>query len=346
MRIHANPCTPMADQKPRNGDYMLKHVRIRKIGKWLVLITAYLYIPLLVTFMLKGNRSGSLDIPVGKSVITGPKVNIVYNNGSQAVSLEDFVTMAVAREYSRDSNGTGDQDEMLKALAVLIRTDVVCQMDGRNVIDSTSLENGYLRKSQMKTLWGKNWQETYNKIAGLVKETSGQVIKYQEKCVRTMYTRVSTGKTMSGSRLLGEEFTYLAEVECPKDLESPDYQVTKEFTGSEILSCIKEKKKETGIDTDNPCQDIQVVSKTDEGYVTGMQVGDLVMSGEEFAQMMGLNSAYLSVEYRKDSIKITSKGVGMGFGMSLYTANIMSLDGENYQKIIKHFYPECIILSL
>ena len=77
-----------------------------------------------------------------------------------------------------------------------------------------------------------------------------------------------------------------------------------------------------------------------------LQVGDLVMSGEEFAQMMGLNSAYLSVEYRKDSIKITSKGVGMGFGMSLYTANIMSLDGENYQKIIKHFYPECIILSL
>ena len=138
--------------------------------------------------------------------------------------------MAVAREYSRDSKGTGAQDEMRKALAVLIRTDVVCQMDGRNVIDSTSLENGYLRKSQMKTLWGKNWQETYNKIAGLVKETSGQVIKYQDKCVRTMYTRVSTGKTMYVSRVLGEEFTYLEEVECPKLQESPDYQETKEYT--------------------------------------------------------------------------------------------------------------------
>ena len=106
MHTHEHPCTPMANQKPGNGDYMLKHVRIRKIGKWLVLITAYLYIPLLVTFMLKGNRSGSLDIPVGKSVITGPKVNIVYN-----MNFEDGVN--ILTEYETDKLRTESSNNII-----------------------------------------------------------------------------------------------------------------------------------------------------------------------------------------------------------------------------------------
>lgn len=165
-----------------------------------------------------------------------------------------------------------------------------------------------------------------------------------------MYTRVSPGKTMSGSRLLGEEYEYLAEIDCAKDTESPDYMVTTEFDNSKIISIVRDWKKKTGmdcgIDESNPAGDIQITAKTDEGYITGMQVGDLCMSGEQFASMMGLKSAYLTLEYKKDSIRITSKGVGMGFGMSLYSANIMALDGSDYQEIIKHFYPECIITSL
>ena len=126
--------------------------------------------------------------------------------------------------------------------------------------------------------------------------------------------------------------------------------VTSDLDNSKIISIVRDWKKKTGmdcgIDESNPSGDIQITAKTDDGYITGMQVGDLCMSGEQFASMMGLKSAYLTLEYKKDSIRITSKGVGMGFGMSLYSANIMALDGSDYQEIIKHFYPECIITSL
>lgn len=331
--------------------------KIRKIWKIIVVVTAYLYIPLMITLLFNGNAAKYADVPVEVTdgSIKGRKVNIVYNNAVQAVSLNDFVAMSVAKEYNKggsqgSSSGIADQEQMVKALAVVIRSDVVCQMNKRNEIDSDQLENGFLTRSQMKSKWGNDWQNVFAQIRQWVDETDNQIIEYKENHIRAMYTRVSPGKTMSGSRLLGEEYEYLAEIDCAKDTESPDYMVTTEFDNSKIISIVRDWKKKTGmdcgIDESNPSGDIQITAKTDDGYITGMQVGDLCMSGEQFASMMGLKSAYLTLEYKKDSIRITSKGVGMGFGMSLYSANIMALDGSDYQEIIKHFYPECIITSL
>lgn len=345
--------------------------KIRKIWKIIVVVTAYLYIPLMITLLFNGNAAKYADVPVEVTdgSIKGRKVNIVYNNAVQAVSLNDFVAMSVAKEYNKggsqgsssesasnsnggsgSGSGIADQEQMVKALAVVIRSDVVCQMNKRNEIDSDQLENGFLTRSQMKSKWGNDWQNVFAQIRQWVDETDNQIIEYKENHIRAMYTRVSPGKTMSGSRLLGEEYEYLAEIDCAKDTESPDYMVTTEFDNSKIISIVRDWKKKTGmdcgIDESNPSGDIQITAKTDDGYITGMQVGDLCMSGEQFASMMGLKSAYLTLEYKKDSIRITSKGVGMGFGMSLYSANIMALDGSDYQEIIKHFYPECIITSL
>lgn len=331
--------------------------KIRKIWKIIVVVTAYLYIPLMITLLFNGNAAKYADVPVEVTdgSIKGRKVNIVYNNAVQAVSLNDFVAMSVAKEYNKggsqgSSSGIADQEQMVKALAVVIRSDVVCQMNKRNEIDSDQLENGFLTRSQMKSKWGNDWQNVFAQIRQWVDETDNQIIEYKENHIRAMYTRVSPGKTMSGSRLLGEEYEYLAEIDCAKDTESPDYMVTTEFDNSKIISIVRDWKKKTGmdcgIDESNPSGDIQITAKTDDGYITGMQVGDLCMSGEQFASMMGLKSAYLTLEYKKDSIRITSKGVGMGFGISLYSANIMALDGSDYQEIIKHFYPECIITSL
>lgn len=345
--------------------------KIRKIWKIIVVVTAYLYIPLIITLLFNGNAAEYADVPIevtGGS-IKGRKVNIVYNNAVQAVSLNDFVAMSVAKEYNKSgsqgsssgsasnsngvsgsSSGIADQEQMVKALAVVIRSDVVCQMNRRNEIDSDQLENGFLTRSQMKSKWGDDWKNVFTQIKQWVDETDNKIIQYKENYIRAMYTRVSPGKTMSGSRLLGEEYGYLAEVDCADDKESPDYMGTNEFDNSKLISIVRDWKKKTGmdcgIDVGNPSGDIQVTAKTDDGYITGMQVGDLCMSGEQFASMMGLKSAYLTLEYKKDSIRITSKGVGMGFGMSLYSANIMALDGCGYQEILKHFYPECIITSL
>ena len=97
--------------------------KIRKIWKIIVVVTAYLYIPLIITLLFNGNAAEYADVPVEVTdgSIKGRKVNIVYNNAVQAVSLNDFVAMSVAKEYnsvanSSGSSGIADQEQMMLSL--------------------------------------------------------------------------------------------------------------------------------------------------------------------------------------------------------------------------------------
>ncbi len=328
---------------------------LKKLWKVVVCVTAYLYIPLIITLAFCGDSDRYVDLPfdagADTSDLSGLTVNVVYNNATQTVSLDDFTAMVVAASVSVGADSSsGDEDEMIKALAVLVRTDVAAQMGKRTNIDSDRLENTFVTKTWMKNRWGDNWKETFEKIRELAGETSGQVLTYNGEVVRCLYTKVSMGSTMSGEKLLGAGYEYLVAVECQDDLQSKDYECVKEYDNNKLAALVKawEKKNDIdcGLDSDNPSGDIQIIAKTDEGYVTGVQVGDVCMSGEKFAAMMELNSPFLTLEYRQSSIKLTSRGVGQGFGMSLYTANVMAAGGTGYKDILAHFYKNCVMTSL
>ena len=51
------------------------------------------------------------------------------------------------------------------------------------------------------------------------------------------------------------------------------------------------------------------------------------MSGSEFAYVLGINSPNFSIEYMQTGVKITTIGVGEGFGVSVYTADCMAKAG-------------------
>jgi stage II sporulation protein D len=358
----------------------------RKAWKTLVAVTAYLYIPMLITLAFTGNGA-DVFIEVDDSAISGRRVNIIYDNATQTVGLDDFVAMVVAREVvsacaytkaSTSSVGTGagggsstgivadlagsitvyaadssasinfaDNTETIRALSVLVRSDIVRQMGKREEIDSDRLENDFCTKSEMKKAWGDDWKSAFESLREIVSSTDGKILTYEGNAIRGLYTRVSSGKTLSGSKILGDEYKYLSEVECEKDEKAEDFSSVTEFDNSKILSLVStwEKKNgtDTGLDSSNPSGDIQITAKTDEGYIVGVQVGDLCMSGEKFADMFGLKSAFFAFEYRDSGVKITTKGVGCGFGMSIYTANLMAADGSGFEEILKKFYPTCEI---
>jgi stage II sporulation protein D len=344
----------------------------RKAWKTHVAVTAYLYIPMLITLAFTGNGS-DVFIDVDDSALSGRRVNIIYDNATQMVGLDDFVAMVVAREvisscaYTKasisSSVGTGaggsdssasinftDNTETLRALAVLVRSDIVRQMGKWEEIDSDRLEIDFCTKSEMRKTWGDDWKSAFERLRVIVSSTDGKILTYEGNAVRGLYTRVSSGKTLSGSKLLGDEYKYLSEVECEMDEKSADFSSVTEFDNAKIVSVVSawEKKNgtDTGLDRSNPSGDIQITAKTDEGYITGVQVGDLCMSGEKFADMFGLKSAFFAFEYRESGVKITTKGAGCGFGMSIYTANLMAADGSGFEEILKKFYPTCEIKNV
>ena len=148
-------------------------------------------------------------------------------------------------------------------------------------------------------------------------------------------------KTLSGTELLGADYAYLVPADCPEDMTSPDFLKTEEYSKKQFVKKINTAYKDSGLDENNPFGDIQVVSQTNMGYVTKIQVGNVVMSGDVFAKILGLNSPFFAI---KDG-KITTKGKGSGFGVSLYTANIMARSGRTYEDIINKFYSGVAIVS-
>jgi stage II sporulation protein D len=223
-------------------------------------------------------------------------------------------------------------------------------MGKREEIDSDRLESDFCTKSEMKKAWGDDWKSAFESLREIVSSTDGKILTYEGNAVRGLYTRVSSGKTLSGSKILGDEYAYLTEIECEKDEKAADFSSVTEFDNEKILSVVgaweKKNGTDTGLDSSNPSGDIQITAKTDEGYITGVQVGDLCMSGEKFADMFGLKSAFFAFEYRDSGVKITTKGVGCGFGMSIYTANLMAADGSGFEEILKKFYPTCEVTNV
>ena len=67
------------------------------------------------------------------------------------------------------------------------------------------------------------------------------------------------------------------------------------------------------------------------------------MSGEEFRKNYNLASSCFSVHEYEGKIRITTRGVGHGIGLSQNTANKMAEKGESAEEILKYFYEGCEI---
>ena len=279
-------------------------------------LTAVILIDLLVPYAVTATVTGRIEQNVSESVIQGRKVIIQYKNATQAVDLNQFIVMVLAARFDKSQ-----EIEVLKAESVMVRTDIYRVMGAAMQADSTSLGLEFFTEKQMRASWQENYESNYALIADCVASTGSSVLMYQNAYIEAKYTAVSAGKTLSGSEISEEKYAYLAAVDCPEDIKSIDYLRGETFMYKDFVKKIK------------------------SGYVTKIQAGNVIMSGTEFAKILGLSSAAMTIENSNGKIKITTKGLGDGMGVSLYTADFMAKQGSSYEQILKAFYSGITIVS-
>ncbi len=311
---------------------------MKKTLIWIVVICVYLCVPALITLAV----SGKADTEFESGEIYGPRVNVQYGSAVKTVEVNKFVEMVLASVYEEN-----DKPEMLKALGIVVRTNIYRIMGDKKEIDSDELAMNYYTSSEMRDEWGSSYQERAQIIKESVSATGQRVIKYSGNLIDARFTRLTNGKTLSGSKYLGEEYTYLKEVDCPKDMENENFYTHVTFKGKELAKLINNKYKNANIREDNAAQDIQIVSKTEDGYIVKLQIGNAVIGGEAFASMVGVKSAFFTIETSNEgSVRIVSKGDGTGLGMSLNTANSMAAQDSTYTDIIQNFFDNVEVISL
>lgn len=250
-------------------------------------------------------------------IVLLPYVITVFMNGKamEATSTEDFLEEygigMLAKEISAD-----DQMETLKAQAVIVRTTLYKEISekGKEAVP----EEHFLTKKEMESQWGKlNFQKNYEKIKNAWEETDGQVVMYHGQLAMVPFHRLSNGKTRSGKEVLGSEaYPYLKMKECPKDVEADDQMESRLIKAASA----------------------EVLSRDSAGYVMSVKAGEEICSGESFRETYGLQSSCFELQKSEGKIRVTTKGMGHGLGMSQNTANEMAKEGKKHEEILQYFF--------
>jgi len=261
-------------------------------------------------------------IAVGFLVLFLPYTVTLLVNGRQGIHQEerlpDLEYQVLYQLLSQDFSWM--EDETLKLMAVLYRTEYVRDPEAFAVEEISP----------------KLYGESYERLCRAVEQTQGQVITIAGEYRELPYHAVSAGSTRKG-QLLGEDFSYVLPVECPDDLYSDAYLQVCYLTEEELAEAMGEEfsLKELALERD------------EAEYVTSVSCGENSWTGENFRTLLHLPSSCFWLEPLENSVRITVKGSGHGFGISLYTANCMALEGAGFMEIIHKFYQnaECITIS-
>lgn len=241
------------------------------------------------------------------------------------LKLEEYVTGVVGAEMPASF-----QKEALKAQAVIART-YALKANSRGVVltDTNSTQN-YKSIEELENMWGRSFDTYYKKIVSAVKETEGSYLTYNGNYIEAVYHSTSNGKTEDSSNVWGNSFPYLVSVDSPYDSLNPSFYGEKFISYDELSS-----KLNTTINIDT---NFNIQGLTVGGRVSSIEVNNIIFSGVEFRNKLGLRSADFTLQKEDSGVRFHTSGYGHGVGMSQYGANGMAKNGSSYLDILSHYY--------
>ena len=308
---------------------------IKIIFKYMLIAMATICFPWAVTLMLETDSGEKIydSVNSGKYVIVG----------SKKLDVEDFVACALMKQLDID-----EEEEALKAQAVIVRTYIYEKMQEKIVkeINAEDLDLEYILFEELENIWGDKFADNYNRLMKIVENTSMVVLTYEDELIKPYFHGVSCGNTRNGQEVLGEGYDYLMSVQSSKDVESDDYLVGITVSMEEFVRKLREYNTELSIADDKPIETLQIISRDTAGYINLLQIGNVEMTGDEFAYIFNLNSPNFEVDEYEGQIRIVTKGLGHGLGLSLYGAKELAKSGKSYTEILQHYYTGVYLASL
>lgn len=288
-----------------------------RVKKWGCYLSIIVLLPYVLTVFLNGPGI------ISASAVDERKVRVRIGTDEDAdedtdegktveMSLEDYGIAVMAREIPASY-----EIEALKAQAVLVRTEIYKALEEQG--SGAALEEAFWTQEDMEKDWGvAKYSHYYHRLQRAWQETDSKVLMKDQKAAAAPFCRLTNGSTRSGAEVLGEAYAYLQPVDCAADIEAQEQiqTVTVADMDAEIVSC------DSG------------------GYVLAVRVGEEQMSGEEFRTEYLLASSCFTLQKFNGKLRITTRGVGHGLGMSQYTANKLAKEGSGYEDILAYFFEE------
>ncbi|MDP5274645.1 stage II sporulation protein D [Chengkuizengella axinellae] len=329
---------------------MNKHHFILWFALWAsVLLVASFIIPVILVNEKEESPSISLMEDESKSGVieeTEPIYVPIYmtkDKKVEVIPLETYVKGVIAAEMPIEF-----ELEALKAQAIAARTYIFRRMveqDFSNVpaegkgayVTDTVSHQVYLSEEKLQQRWsGVIYEDNMDKINRAVNETKGLIATYDNHPINSTFFSTSNGYTENSEDYWSIELPYLRSVESPWDVEiSPKYKNT-------IVLSTQDFFNKLNINPAQPASTGQTLIKVlewSEGHrIKKIAFGDIVLTGREVRERLGLSSSQFEMDLQGNEIQITSYGYGHGVGMSQWGANGMAKEGRTAEEILLHYY--------
>lgn len=270
--------------------------------------------------------------PSGKSVC-------VYEDGQyDLMDVEEYIESVLMGMMQDDWN-----EEMLKAMAVVLRTGVYYQMEnqdtsqtGKNdLINESELREIRYTYAELKEKWGDKYRNVARRSHAAVSNTRGVAIRYDGQVILPVYHVVSVGHTVSAEELYGYDIPYLRQVDSGADRMASDFSTTLMFGGDRLRKTfdrwLSQSQTESG-------EDVRVSDATASGFARTVNVFGCEINADDFCRQLGLQSTNVHIDKPGEDYRVITVGVGNSLGMSLYGAALLAANGESYDEIIQYYY--------
>ena len=237
------------------------------------------------------------------------------------VDLEDYLLSVVPSEMP-----TSWHLEAVKAQSIAARSYAVAnywknEKDNYDVKDTT-VDQVYLGV-ESETISGNQACD----------ETSGVVLKHNQKVISAFFHSTSGGATELGENVWGKEIPYVQSV-VDYDDNSPHFSWQRKFP-------VDQAEKAFGLKTGSLLS-IQPFWKVASNRVKQAAIVSLdnttIVTGERLRQLFKLPSSIFNVSFEDNSYIFAGRGFGHGLGMSQYGAKTLAESGYNAAQILSYYY--------
>lgn len=294
--------------------------------EWLFILFITLLLPCFLTLLITGTKNQQSTKKSG--------IMLEYEEGKK-MELEEFLPYMIAGEIDVDY-----EEATLQAQAVIARTNLMRELGGKKEAKLWELSLVYLTPEEFQEGLGEKAEEKiWYKLRKAVDSTCGQILLYQGEYIEALYHGISLGNTVSAEEIFGKARPYLISVSSSQDVEATDYMEVKEWKREEVLHLLQQKKKAGNLTAETLFSSIQIIEKTEHGYVKQVKIGEETMTGEEWKEIFTLASSNFYLEAQEEKIRMITLGEGHGIGLSQYGANCMAKEKYGYIEILEKYYP-------
>ncbi len=196
-------------------------------------------------------------------------------------------------------------------------------------------------EQELKKLWGTAYESNMEKLRQAVEETSDEILTYEDLPIQAAYHYAANCKTRNASEVPGQEdYIWLQSVDSEDDMLADGFLNVSYMEKQDFVNALASIFQDEMLDANQMPGALELSKRDSAGYVTEVTYGTTVANGEAVRQALHLNSACFYLSELDGKIRIVTKGIGHGLGLSQYGANELAKQGKNCREILTYYYTD------